>query len=210
MTPTNTLIFGVEIEFLEYYQLRENRQAVYQALARALCRGGLEAETDEHDGDLSTWTIAYDGPIRESSPHDGFFIFVTFAHIALEDGVEVISKILTSIEGWQSELDLAWDQLNESCYIRLHPSCGTHVHVSPGGRYTLDELKCIAKAVVYYEPVITLTMSNDRKDCAWSRSNVSESEQLGQVYNTARTSGYGYLFDWIDSFRNEVTLSSIL
>src|SRR5712664_4257090 len=97
----------------------------------------------------------------------------------------IIRQILTSIEGWQSELDLAWDLLNENCYIRVHPPCGTHIHVSPGGRYTLDEIKHIAKAVVYYEPAITLIMPNDRKDCAWSRSNVSESEQPGQVYNTA-------------------------
>ena len=246
MPPASTLLFGVEIELLirpkpalyglinqygyqesqEYYQLRKNREAVYQALAQALSQGGLETEMDEDKSEFLTWMIAYDGSIRESSPHDGFcesiyFLraegpinlfsrFTNFAHIALLDGVEIISKVLTSIEEWQSELDLAWDILNENCYIRADPSCGTHVHVSPGGRYTLDGLKCVAKAAVYYEPAITSIMPNDRKDCAWSRSNIFESEQLGNAYDAARTSGYGCLFDWIDSFRDEETLSSII
>ena len=219
MTPTNTLTFGVEIELLvkpkpalyefitqygyqesqEYYQLRKNRQAVFQAVARVLYQDGLETktETDEHNGDFSTWTIAYDGSILESSPHDGFcksilFLLVEgsvvlcshfryFANIALEDGVEVISKILASNDNWQSELGLVWHILKKNCDIRVHPSCGTHIHVSPGGHYTLDELKRISKTVVYYEPVITLIMPNDRKDCVWCRSNKQTCYQAIQI-----------------------------
>ena len=92
MPPASTLLFGVEIELLvrpkpalnglinqygyqesqEYYQLRKNRRAVYQALAQALSQGGLETEMDEDKSEFLMWMIAYDGSIHESSPHDGF------------------------------------------------------------------------------------------------------------------------------------------
>jgi hypothetical protein len=95
-------------------------------------------------------------------------------------------------------------------------SCGTHVHVSPEGRfmweypYTLDELKCIAKAVIYYDPAVTLILPSERKACSYSRSNVLENAQLKGVYNAVRTYGYGYIFGWIDSFPDHETISSVV
>ena len=45
-------------------------------------------------------------------------------------------------------------------------------------------------------------MPSERKYSLWSRSNVTESTQLKQVYDN----GYGYLFAWIESFVDEETL----
>jgi hypothetical protein len=108
-------------------------------------------------------------------------------------------KILQSNLNWQEEIDLTWFLLNQLCNIRVDRSCGTHVHVSPEGRflweypYTLDELKRIAKAVIYYDSAVTLILPGERKACSYSRSNVLENAQLKGVYDAVRTYGYGYL-----------------
>ncbi|KAI9764376.1 MAG: hypothetical protein M1840_008514 [Geoglossum simile] len=207
--------FGVEIELLvrpkpallefmsqygyeestEYFQARKNRRALHRALAEALSVGGLAAKVDEDEGEFSTWLVAYDGSIQES---DGFY------------GLEVISRLLESADNWLAEIDLLWTLLDDFCFIRSDDSCGTHVHTSLRGRYTLDELKRIAKATVYYEPAITSVMPNERKVSLWSRSNMSESTQLRQAYDNAQIHGYGYLFDWIDSFEDEEALSNAI
>lgn len=85
----------------------------------------------------------------------------------------------------------------------MHPTCGTHVHVRPTAGYTLDQVKRVAKAVAYYEPVVKDVVPSERKDCVWATSNMSQAEsspELKREYDRAQASSdYHPLFDWIDS-----------
>jgi hypothetical protein len=88
----------------------------------------------------------------------------------------------------------------------VHPTCGTHVHVRPAAGYTLDQLKRVAKAIAYYEPVVREVVPSERKDCTWAQSNICQAElspELKRQYDQAWASNnYRPLFDWIDSFSN--------
>lgn len=96
----------------------------------------------------------------------------------------------------------------------MHPTCGTHVHVRPAASYTLDQVKCVAKAVAYYEPVVREVVPSERKDCVWATSNMSQAEsspELKREYDQARaSSNYRPLFDWIDSFPNADAILEVM
>src|SRR2546421_7984563 len=47
--------------------------------------------------------------------------------------------------------------------------------------FMLQELKCLAKAVVYYDPAVTLILPGERKACTWCRSNTTEHAQLREL-----------------------------
>ena len=78
------------------------------------------------------------------------------------------------------------DLLDKYSFIRSDNSCGTYIHISSRGHYTLNKLKYIAKTVIYYKSAKTSIMSSEQKFSLWSRSNMSESSQLKQVYDNAQ------------------------
>jgi hypothetical protein len=96
----------------------------------------------------------------------------------------------------------------------VHPTCGTHVHVRPAAGYTLDQLKRVAKAIAYYEPVVREVVPSERKDCTWAQSNICQAElspELKRQYDQAWASNnYRPLFDWIDSFSNADAILQVM
>jgi hypothetical protein len=66
-----------------------------------------------------------------------------------------------------------------------------HVHVRPAAGYTLNQLKCVAKAIAYYEPVVREVIPSERKDCTQAQSNISQAKlslELKRQYDQAWTS----------------------
>ena len=68
------------------------------------------------------------------------------------DPVEIVTPVVKADVTWRPLIDQFWSTIREHFELRRDTSCGMHVHVSPAqGRFDLDELRCIAKAVVLWE-----------------------------------------------------------
>jgi hypothetical protein len=88
------------------------------------------------------------------------------------------------------------------------------VHVRPEKGYKLDQLKSVAKAVAYFEPMVKLVMPLERKDCVWARNNMDQaalSPELTRIYDQAWASKkYRLFFDWIDAIPTLGILSQVM
>lgn len=62
---------------------------------------------------------------------------------------------------------------------RRSSRCGSHVHVSPGGRrYYLNELKAVAFAVVWYDNEVQQILTRGRRNAHYCRPNIAHSQML--------------------------------
>lgn len=53
---------------------------------------------------------------------------------------------------WRSHVEATWSYLQQHYEVTGNDDCGTHVHVSLEGGYSLDELKLVAQAALHFEP----------------------------------------------------------
>jgi len=54
---------------------------------------------------------------------------------------------------WRSHVEATWSYLQQHYEVTGNDDCGTHVHVSLEGGYSLDELKLVAQAALHLNPV---------------------------------------------------------
>lgn len=75
-----------------------------------------------------------------------------------------------------------------------------HVHVSPygTGKYNIDQVKRILKAVVYYDAPMTKIMPADRKANLWAQSNVESISAWRTAYHQVPQNKWAPLFDRFD------------
>lgn len=72
---------------------------------------------------------------------------------------------------WRTHVQATWNFLQEHYRIEENKDCGTHVHVSVEGGYSLEELKRIASAVISFEPAFeALVPEHRRQSCEYARS----------------------------------------
>ncbi|KAK4178170.1 hypothetical protein QBC36DRAFT_309489 [Triangularia setosa] len=72
--------------------------------------------------------------------------------------LELVSRVLFTMENWQEELRQIFAILSNNCRIRATNDCSMHIHVSPGpGIPTFDDsqIRAICKATSYFDHAIT-------------------------------------------------------
>ncbi|KAF9007181.1 hypothetical protein BDQ17DRAFT_1407659 [Cyathus striatus] len=98
--------------------------------------------------------------------------------IEIEDsdyfGIELVTPVLSTNRDWKYLLRMVLDTLNEYLELLFSRDCGAHIHLSPlHGRWTLPAAKNIAKAVIYFDPIIETLLPPERRKNFWCFSNTS-------------------------------------
>ncbi|EFR00444.1 hypothetical protein MGYG_03446 [Nannizzia gypsea CBS 118893] len=170
---------------------RLNMIAVHKALVEVLLERNFPAELyDEDSGYQSKWQVAADASIRSN----GDFV-----------GVEIISKILYINSEWTTEVDRFWGILIDNFEVRGDSSCGTHIHFSPNGGFTLLQLKALAKFTTIFQPAVTALIPAARRDTDWCHPNAEVVEGLKARYAAGRP----VLFPWIENFPSKEVCSGV-
>ena len=120
----------------------------------------------------------------------------------------MVSKVMSSADPWQRQIDMLFEELSKYCEIRLNRDCAMHIHVSPSldpaRSYRLDDLKMIMKGIAYFDDAITKIMPADRKENPWAVSNFNSREAPRDLYNAYAQVPYaswGPLFQRIDGIK---------
>ena len=80
---------------------------------------------------------------------------------------------------WRQNLRLHFQIVESYAEIMSHVTCGTHIHVSPGGsRWTLDQLRNISRSILYFEEAFELLLPPDRRGNRECRSNRIDNPKL--------------------------------
>lgn len=72
---------------------------------------------------------------------------------------------------WRSFKDSMWDFLETNYDVAVNECCGTHVHVSTVGGWTLDTLKNMCHSIIHFEPAIEAILPSDRRGNEYAKSN---------------------------------------
>lgn len=143
-------------------QQRGNRLALRRAIAECLRNEGslrvADPQMEVYPHNYEEWVLAPE-TLREPPR---FW------------GMEIISRVLSTDQSWQKELDTIFRVITKYCDVMVTPSCGMHVHVSPGRDipYTTGQLVAICKGLSYYNDATTAVLPGDRKDNAYAKPNV--------------------------------------
>jgi hypothetical protein len=84
--------------------------------------------------------------------------------------MEMRTPALEFKPGWRDCIHTTWKYLEEHYHIIPTHDCGTHIHISLTPQYTLDQLKRIASAIIYFEPAFEALVPDDRRGNEWCRS----------------------------------------
>ncbi|CAG1979937.1 unnamed protein product [Fusarium graminearum] len=96
-------------------------------------------------------------------------------------GLENISPIFRSYENssWRQHIDTMWRFITTNYRVTANSSCGTHVHLSRAGGFTLDELKRVYQCIIHFEPAFEGIMPRDRLSNEYARSNWLDNPNFG-------------------------------
>ena len=99
--------------------------------------------------------------------------------------LEFVSPIFDFRPGsqWRKEVKDHWNTLSLLGKAFIDDFCATHVHVSPkaGTRWSLDQLKQIAQAVVYFEEAFKIIWTPSRREQILTKSNKTDNKNLNQL-----------------------------
>jgi len=95
-------------------------------------------------------------------------------------GIEVISPLLRSHPGstWRNDVRALWDFLSQRYYVSGNADCSTHVHISRAEDFTASELKCIAQAIIHFEPAFEVLVPPERRGNEYVRSSWIDNSRL--------------------------------
>jgi Putative amidoligase enzyme len=94
----------------------------------------------------------------------------------------LVSPILDVFPGskWRDHVIATWCYLQRNYHITENDSCSTHIHISVGRGYTLQELRAIASAVINFEPAFEALVPLHRRGNRWVKSNWLDSLNLAR------------------------------
>ena len=100
---------------------------------------------------------------------------------ALIEGLENISPIFRAYENsaWRQHIDTMWLFISTNYRVSANESCGTHVHLSRAGGYTLADLKKVCQCIIHFEPAFEGILPKDRLSNEYARSNWLDNSNLG-------------------------------
>jgi hypothetical protein len=96
-------------------------------------------------------------------------------------GLESISPIFRAHKdsSWREHINFLWDFLSANYRISANHSCGTHVHLSRSGGYTLSQLKKVCQSIIHFEPAFEALLPEERLSNEYARSNWLDNENFG-------------------------------
>ncbi|RGP58024.1 hypothetical protein FSPOR_11936 [Fusarium sporotrichioides] len=105
-------------------------------------------------------------------------------------GLENISPIFRSYENstWRQHIDTMWRFITTNYRVSANASCGTHVHLSRAGGFTLDELKRVCQCIIHFEPAFEGILPRDRLSNEYARSNWLDNPNFGHKNLSRRES----------------------
>jgi Putative amidoligase enzyme len=86
----------------------------------------------------------------------------------------MITPLFVAFAGsrWRRHVEATWRYLQNSYKITDNLNCGTHIHVSVEGGYSLEEIKRVAQATVHFEPAFEALVPEHRTSRnIWTRSS---------------------------------------
>lgn len=122
--------------------------------------------------------------IRDVSIHTFSETLLAFASLIKNrtGPLEFISPILCfdRHSKWRNEVFYHWKRLLELGQPSTNDFCATHVHISPKATkfWSLDQLKNVAQAVVYFEEAFEVIIAPSRRTSRYSRSNKANNRKL--------------------------------
>ena len=122
--------------------------------------------------------------IRDVSIHTFSETLLAFASLIKNrtGPLEFISPILCfdRHSKWRNEVVYHWKRLLELGQPSTNDFCATHVHISPKATkfWSLDHLKSVAQAVVYFEEAFEVIIAPSRRTSRYSRSNKANNRKL--------------------------------
>ena len=103
--------------------------------------------------------------------------------------LEAISPVLKSTDDWILKIERFWRAVDSFLNVEIDYRCGTHVHVSPSGRYTgwdkrftMEELRQVAYFVATTETWVEQILPSERVDNFYCQSNSSRINEQWSTY----------------------------
>lgn len=104
---------------------------------------------------------------------------------SITDGLEFASPIFDFCRDgtWREEVKNHWVTLLLHGKIAIDNMCATHVHVSPKAevRWSLKQLKQVAKAVLYFEKAFQAIWAPSRREHKFTRKNKAQNYKLEKL-----------------------------
>jgi Putative amidoligase enzyme len=97
--------------------------------------------------------------------------------------MEVVSPTLNTRQSVTDTISEFWEAMSVHFDVQRDTSCGGHVHVTPmrnGNKFTLDELKKVAFATVFYEDYITSILPLVRRTNDYCKPNSKSTNRKGE------------------------------
>ncbi|PWO21329.1 GPI ethanolamine phosphate transferase 3, partial [Pyrenophora tritici-repentis] len=154
------LRFRAEIELLLGSKTNKNNQAGLSLIALELGNKLKEVGVSSHfnkdpeeEAAYAEWSITTEPSVPAQEDQSLY-------------GLELVSPILIFQEHstWHEQMDAVLSVLERNFKIEPTDECSTHIHVSPfNGPWTLDQVKKVAKAVLYFEQSVDSLMPEERR-----------------------------------------------
>ena len=111
-------------------------------------------------------------------------------------GLELVSPIFRAFPGskWREDVEAVWKHLRRYYDVEVNDNCATHVHISLDPWYSMQEVKRIAQAAIYFEPAFEVLVPPIRRGNMFARSLWLDSPLL-----VARNSSRSQLIDDIEA-----------
>ncbi|KAJ5708166.1 hypothetical protein N7488_007967 [Penicillium malachiteum] len=195
--PTGSFGIGIEVEFLlssrstnSAKTIRKFSRMVATSYNNYLARVAPGHHPKMHNAideaylgpQFAEWSFDCDStiemPNRGEAPFFGSFGQLT---TPLLGGLESISPIFRAHENstWRRHIEFLWNFLGTDFQVNANPSCGTHVHLSRAGGYSLADLKKICQSIMHFEPAFEALLPEDRLSNEYARSNWLDNANFG-------------------------------
>ena len=119
------------------------------------------------------------------------------------DPMEVVSPLISADPSWVQVIDHFWLVLLEYFELRRDTSCGFHIHTSTAtGSYSQDQLRMMAKAVIFWENATARYAPASRQDRVldFCKSNIKFPVPVANTLSRhGPLRGLQYAFDYIDN-----------
>ncbi|KAG8164617.1 hypothetical protein KVR01_004892 [Diaporthe batatas] len=204
---TPEMRIGLEIETLLIQRDVNAKQLSLEAFAKLAVKSyNAKIDTDKYlkmhpdidgawEGDeYKDWSLTDDATIAGATKTNNKY------------AVEFVSPILRydSTGLWRAHVQNLFKTMRESYVFESNRSCGFHVHASPAaGAWSLQELKSICMAVVYFEDAFEAIVPEHRRGNQWIKSNTVDNPKLANL-PTAQ------IFERIKACENAVEIADLM
>ncbi|KAL8713432.1 MAG: hypothetical protein Q9225_006786 [Loekoesia sp. 1 TL-2023] len=127
--------------------------------------------------------------------------------------LEVVSPKIVADRDWVQAIDSFWSVILGHFELRRDTSCGFHIHISSvRGSYSLDQLRMMAKAVIFWEPATKRCTPTSRHDrfLDYCKSNIAHGVPVVEALRgSGPLRGLVQAYDYIDNASRDAIIDYI-